>query len=82
MAGFRDGTSVDGSFGVYWAQDPVEDSTEALALIFADGFFSHKAHVSYPYGCAVRLVKDETVGSLGYIIGDAGYAGEYGVGTL
>ena len=82
MAGFRDGTSVDGSFGVYWAQDPVEDSTEALVLIFADGFFSHKAHVSYPYGCAVRLVKDETVGSLGYIIGDAGYAGEYGVGTL
>ena len=82
VAGFRDGTEVEGGLGAYWTQDTVEDSTEVLTLFFAFGYFRPDIHVSYPYGCAVRLVKDETVGSLENIIGNVGYAGEYGVGTL
>lgn len=55
------------------------------ALVFVSGDdddYGFNNIIEMNYGAAVRLVKDVTIGTLENIVGNVGYAGEYGVGTL
>ena len=80
-AGSRFGASYEPGFGAYWTATYSGSGTEIETVFFAAGLYG-ATHVSWSSGCAVRLAKDYTVGSLENLGGEAGGAGEYGHGSL
>ena len=90
-AGIRSGENIifNGGFSGmqyngYRSSDHEEDNPSvSYACVFASDVDDNYAIAAQAwFGMAVRLVKDEVVGTLENLIGEAGDAGHYGQGTL
>ena len=90
-AGIRNGTNIiyNGAFSgqqfnCYRSSDHDEDRAQvSYALVFtSDADDNYAIEAQAWFGMAVRLVKDEVVGTLENLIGETGNAGSYGQGTL